>query len=83
MPIAKQPEQFEEQVEFSNTKTTRERQKALRERREKLGMVQVSGWVHADQAAELRVLIAALKADPTLTVGPAKDTRTGQLRRVR
>lgn len=79
MPI----ETFEEQVEFSNTKTTRERQKALRERREKLGMVQISGWVHADQAADLRVLIAALKADPTLTVGPAKDTKSGRLKRLR
>lgn len=41
-------------------KTATERKRAERERRRRLGLVRVEGWVHPDDAASVRQYIARL-----------------------
>jgi len=48
------------------TLTNAERQAAFRNRKLKTGLVQISGFVHAHQAADVRLLMEVLGSDPDL-----------------
>lgn len=57
----------------------RKRHAAFRERMVAAGFVQVSGWVHKEQAGAAAQLLRRLKEEPALLPGPVRDTRTGKL----
>lgn len=57
----------------------RERQASYRQRLVNAGFVQVSGWVHADQAADTIQMLQRLKESPGLLPGPLRDPSTGKL----
>ena len=57
----------------------RERQSAYRERMQEQGLVQVSGWVHRDQAAAVVDYLRLLKDNPGLKPGPLRNPVTGKL----
>jgi hypothetical protein len=56
----------------------RNRQTAYRERMTAAGLVQVSGWVHQDQAAEVLIYLRILKARADLWPGPLRNLETGR-----
>ena len=58
---------------------SRNRQTAFRERMKAEGLVQVSGWVHPDQAPDVTKLMAILKKRDDLTTGPLRNPETGRL----
>lgn len=58
---------------------SRNRQAAFRERMKAEGLVQVSGWVHPHQAADVVALMATLRRRDDLTTGPFRNPETGRL----
>ena len=57
----------------------RERQSAYRGRMQQAGLVQVSAWVHRDQAAAVVDYLRLLKDNPGLEPGPLRNPVTGKL----
>lgn len=55
------------------------RQAAYKARLKDAGLEQVSAWVHPHQKADLLLLLQKLRADPSLEVGPLRNTETGKL----
>lgn len=60
-----------------------ERQRRLRQRRERSGLLQLTLWVPAGAAADLRELAELLRAHPHLVAGPARDPVSGKLVSIR
>lgn len=58
---------------------SRNRQAAFRERMVNAGFVQVTGWVHADQAPDTLHMLRTLKENPGLMPGPLRNPATGKL----
>ena len=58
-----------------------DRQKEFRKRMEAEGYIQVTGWVPAAQASDVRILMKRLMTDADLEVGPLRNVRTGRLER--
>lgn len=56
-----------------------ERQRAFKTRMKERGLIQVNGWVHEHQRADIASLLAALAADPDLEAGPARSACSGKL----
>jgi len=46
---------------------------------QKHGLIQVTGWVHADQAADALLYLKDLKEHPHLIPGPLRDPVSGRL----
>jgi hypothetical protein len=59
--------------------TSRKRQKLYRRRMIDAGLVQVTGWVPADEAAAVKLLMRALAENTNLTPGPARCKATMKL----
>lgn len=60
-----------------------ERQRAFRARKAAAGLVQVTGFVHQSQLAEVQMLFRQLASDRNLTVGPVRHEPSGKLRKLR
>lgn len=60
----------------------RNRQRLYRERMEAEGYVQVSGWVHRDQAPDAVQLLRRLREDRALLPGPLRHSTTGRLQKL-
>jgi|EndMetStandDraft_3_1072993.scaffolds.fasta_scaffold415389_2 hypothetical protein len=63
--------------------SSRNRQAAYRERMKAEGLIQVSGWINPEQAADLIELMNALRHRPDLTTGPLRNPSTGRLVSIR
>lgn len=59
------------------------RQRDFKDRMAAQGFTQVTGWVHEDQRADVIVLLHFLHANPDFMVGPARNTKTGRLHKLR
>lgn len=59
------------------------RQRAYKDRMAAEGFVQVHGWVHNHQLADVVVLLHKLQSSPELMVGPARHELTGKLVKLR
>lgn len=57
--------------------------RAHNERMKAEGLVQVNGWVHPHQLADLTVLIHKLRASPEFIAGPVRHELTGRLHKLR
>jgi hypothetical protein len=59
--------------------STAERQRQFRNRMEAEGFIQVTGWVPAAKASEVRILMQQLCKHPELEPGPLRNSETGKL----
>jgi hypothetical protein len=64
------------------TNTTAQRATAFRKRMVEAGYVQVAGWVHRSQVAEVNQMLRRLREDKTLQPGPLRNPDTGRLVRL-
>ncbi|MER9265424.1 hypothetical protein NKI63_12715 [Mesorhizobium sp. M0410] len=74
---------YEEEVNFVSSQSPKERQRTFKKKMYDAGYVQVTVWVHASQAADIKTLADRLKADRDLTVGPIRNEATGRLQKLR
>lgn len=59
-----------------------DRQATFRRQMAEKGFVQVTGWVHADQAHDLRTTIDRLRRDHELACGPLRHEASGRLQKL-
>lgn len=71
------------EVERVKKLENKNRQSAFKERMAAEGMVQVHGWVHRHQQADMIVLAHMLRANPQMEVGPVRHSLTGRLHKLR
>ena len=65
-----------------STHSNQQRQAAFKRRMRDVGLVQVSGWLHPHQRADLNLLFRRLQSNPNLTVGPVRNEATGRLEKL-
>lgn len=59
-----------------------ERQRAFKAKLAEQGLRQVFGYVHEHQLSDLLLLVARLRDNPDLQVGPVRNTATGRIERL-
>lgn len=75
--------ELERVKKLEQKKANAERQRDYKDRMAGQGFTQVTGWVHEDQRADVIVLLHFLQANPDFMVGPARNTKTGRLHKLR
>lgn len=62
--------------------TNAQRQAEFRKRMKAQGYVQVTGWVKANQASDVMILMKRLAESDELEIGPVRNVKTGKLQRL-